>query len=104
MYDEKKITSIVKKVCKEYKVINGFHPHGDRAEGYSFIFTGGVIYSWLINAVIKAINEAFPEEEELSGWRIQNGKCQMPCKGVKKEQEDTCFEIRLLFKHLCIQY
>ena len=89
MYDDKKIKRIVKKVCDEANVTTNIHPNGERAEGYSFIVTG-MLYSWVIDALIKAINEAFP---------IQNGRLQVPCSGVKKEQYDTCMEIRLMWAH-----
>ena len=72
--------------------------YGERAEGYSFIVTG-MLYSWVIDALIKAINEAFPDEDPLGTWRIQNGRLQVPCSGVKKEQYDTCMEIRLMWAH-----
>ena len=59
MYDDKKIKKIVKKVCEEANVTTNIHPNGERAEGYSFIVTG-MLYSWVIDALIKAINEASP--------------------------------------------
>ena len=89
MYDDKKIKRIVKKVCDEANVTTNIHPNGERAEGYSFIVTG-MLYSWVIDALIKAINEAFPDADPLGTWRIQNGRLQVPCSGVKKEQYDTC--------------
>ena len=98
MYDDKKIKRIVKKVCDEANVTTNIHPNGERAEGYSFIVTG-MLYSWVIDALIKAINEAFPDVDPLGTWRIQNGRLQVPCSGVKKEQYDTCMEIRLRWAH-----
>ena len=79
MYDDKKIKRIVKKVCDEANV------------------TTGMLYSWVIDALIKAINEAFPDADPLGTWRIQNGGLQVPCPGVKKEQYDECMEIRLMW-------
>ena len=64
MYDDKKIKRIVKKVCDEANVTTNIHPNGERAEGYSFIVTG-MLYSWVIDALIKAINEAFPDADPL---------------------------------------
>ena len=96
MYDDKKIKKIVKKVCEEANVTTNIHPNGERAEGYSFIVTG-MLYSWVIDALIKAINEAFPDVDPLGTWRIQNGRLQVPCPGVKKEQYDECMEIRLMW-------
>lgn len=94
MYDEKKIKSIVSKVCKTYGRVNLFHYNGERAEGISFVVTD-MVDSWWINKIIEAINEAYPDHEKLGGFRIQNGKHQIPCPGVKKTQEDDCVEIRL---------
>lgn len=96
MYDDKKIKSIVKKVCEDCKVDTNIHPNGERAEGYSFIVTG-MLYSWVIDDLIKSINEAFPENDPLGTWRLQNGKMQVPCPGVKKEQYNDCMEIRLMW-------
>ena len=96
MYDDKKIKKIVKKVCEEANVTTNIHPNGERAEGYSFIVTG-MLYSWVIDALIKAINEAFPDADPLGTWRIQNGRLQVPCPGVKREQYDECMEIRLMW-------
>ena len=94
MYDEKKIRRIVSKVCKTYGRVNLFHYNGERAEGISFVVTD-MVDSWWINRIIEAINEAYPDHEQLGGFRIQNGKHQVPCSGVKKTQEDDCVEIRL---------
>lgn len=98
MYDDKTIKKIVKKVCEDCKVSNNIHLNGERAEGYSFIVTG-MTYSWVINKIMEAINEAYPENDKLGGWRIQNGKCQLPCPGIKDGQEDDCMEIRLLWEN-----
>jgi len=97
MYDDKVIKKIVKKVCENCKCTTNIHPNGNRSEGYSFIVTG-MTYSWVIDALIKAINEAFPDEDRLGTWRLQHGKCQTPCPGVKKEQEDVCMELRLMWE------
>ncbi len=94
MYDKKKIISIVDRVCTKYERRNLFHFNGERAEGISFVATD-MVDSWWIYRIIEAINEAYPDHRQLGGFRIQNGKHQVPCPGVSKAKEDDCVEIRL---------
>lgn len=103
MYDEKKIKSIVDFVCTKYKRRNLFRFNGERAEGISLIAID-MVDSWWINRIIEAINEAYPDHERLGGFRIQNGRHQLPCPGVKKEKEDDCVEIRLEYESCGYDY
>ena len=96
MYDDEKIKRIVKKVCAGAKVDVNIHVNGSRAEGYSFIVTG-MLCSWVVDALIKDINNACPDERPLGPWRIQAGSSQLPCPGVKPEQTNDCMELRLMW-------
>ncbi len=98
MYDEKKIKSIVAKVCKTYKRVNVFHYNGERAEGISFIVKE-MVDSWWINRIIEAINKKYPDHEKLGGFRIQSGWSQLPCCEMKEDQESFCVEIRLEYEN-----
>ena len=95
MYDDI-IKRIVKKVCTEAKVDVNIHVNGSRAEGYSFIVTG-MLCSWVVDALIRDINKAYPDERPLGTWRMQVGNGQLPCPGVKAEQTDDCMELRLMW-------
>ena len=96
MFEEKKILKIVKKVCADNKEEMHIFPNGNRTEGYSFIVTR-MLYSYVVEDLIKDINEAFPEEKDLGQWRLQHGKSQLPCEGVKEHEYDTCMELRLMW-------
>lgn len=96
MFDDKKILKIAKKVCADNKEVMHIFPNGERAEGYSFIVTR-MLYSYVVEDLIRAINEAFPEERNLGQWRLQHGKDQILCKGVKEDDFDTCMELRLMW-------
>ncbi len=96
MYEDEKIKRIVKKVCADAKVDVNIHVNGSRAEGYSFIVTG-MLCSWVFDAIIMAINKAYPHERPLGTWRLQVGREQLPCPGVKPEQADVCMELRLMW-------
>ena len=96
MYDDNKIKQIVKKVCAGAKVDVNIHVNGSRAEGYSFIVTG-MLCSWVVDALIKEINKAYPDERPLGTWRMQVGRSQLPCQGVKPEKEDDSMELRLMW-------
>lgn len=96
MYDEKKIKAIVKRVCNECNTVTNIHPNGERAEGYSFIVTG-FLTSWVVDLLIKEINEVFPNNKPLGTWRLQYGKSQVPCTGVNDNQYDECMELRLMW-------
>ncbi len=95
MYDNKNIKSIIRKVCNDCKVEINIYPNGERSEGYSFIVTGA-LYSQVVDKLIQSINEAYPENKQLSAWRIDNGKNQCPCPGVDKGYEEKCIELRLM--------
>ena len=96
MYDDEKIKRIVKKVCAEAKVDVNIHVNGSRAEGYSFIVTD-MLTSWVVDALIRDINKAYPDERPLGTWRMQVGRDQLPCPGVKDGQEDDSMELRLMW-------
>lgn len=96
MFEDNKIKKIVKKICENNKEILHIYPNGCRSEGYSFIVTR-MLYSYVVEDLIKAINEAFPEEKKLGQWRLQHGKSQLPCEGVKEDDYDTCLELRLMW-------
>ena len=96
MYDDRKNKRIVKKVCAGAKVDVNIHVNSSRAEGYSFIITS-MLCSWLVDALIKEINKAYQDERPLGTWRMQVGKGQLPCHGVKAEKPDDCMELRLMW-------
>lgn len=96
MYEDKIIKSIVKKVCDKCGIMVIIHPNGERAEGYSFIVTD-MLCSWVVDELINAINQAYPDEKPLGTWRIQHGRSQLPCAGVKEDRYDECMELRLMW-------
>lgn len=96
MFEDKKILKIAKKVCADNKEDMHIFPNGNRTEGYSFIVTR-MLYSYVVEDLIKAINEAFPEEKDLGQWRLQYGKSQLPCEGVSEYESDKCMELRLMW-------
>lgn len=96
MFDDKIIESIAKKVCEDNKEVYHIFPNGNRVEGYSFIVTR-MLYSYVVDDMIKAINEAFPEENNLGEWRIHHCLGQLPCKGVKEEEFTETLELRLMW-------
>ncbi len=95
MLEKDKLEAIINKQCKECEIVNNFHFNGERSEGLSFLVTGQVD-SWFIDRIAKAINEAYPEMKPLTGYRIQIGRKQTPCKGVAEDLETSCLEIRLM--------
>lgn len=96
MYDDEKIKRIVRKVCNDCQVTVNIHLNGAHAEGYSFIVTG-MLCSWVVDELIKAINKAYPDERPLGTWRMQVGNGQLPCAGVKQDQANDCMELRLMW-------
>ena len=95
MYEEKTINRIIRKACAECDSAVNIFSNGERAEGYSFIVTG-MLYSRVANKLIELINKEYPEEKPLSAWRIQSGKWQRPCSGVKEGEYEDCVELRLM--------